>query len=167
MELYLVFDNIQKPGNVGSAVRLAQALQAKLIFTGNSIKHTHPKCRAAAVGYIEDATVEYFETLDKCLSELSRLGIKAHGTSPYAKNLHWEIDYTGKTAIVFGNEVSGLSKSKQDKIGSNILIPIPGPVESLNLATSAAIIGYEALRQNRQFDANSHQSLQGKPDRQP
>lgn len=165
MELYLVFDNIQKPSNVGAVIRLAQAIEAKLIFTGKSIKHTHPKCKGAAVGYIDKAQVTYYETLEECVKSLNNEGVDIHATSPYAETLHWDLDYTAKTAIVFGNEISGLSAKKQKVIGSTTLIPIPGQIESLNLAASAAIVGYEALRQNVAMGKITSGNLKGKPDR--
>ncbi|MCH6259093.1 RNA methyltransferase [Puniceicoccaceae bacterium K14] len=167
MELYLVFDNIQKPSNVGTIIRLALAIEAKLIFTGNSIHHTHPKCKGAAVGYIDRAEVAYYPNLETCIEELSQAGISIYGTSPQAKTPHWDIDFTTKSAVVFGNEISGLSSQKLTLTQANLLIPIPGSVESLNLASSAAVIGYEALRQNKILEIKNLPKFQGTPDKTP
>ena len=59
---------------------------------------------------------------------------------------HFDADFTVPLAVVFGNEGSGVSGALRD-VGEKIFIPMKGQTESLNVATSAAIVLYEAVRQ--------------------
>ena len=62
-----------------------------------------------------------------------------------AQNIH-EKDYTKKSAILFGTEHSGLSNFWKNK-GYNVLVPMAGTIDSLNLSNAVAVTCYEILRQ--------------------
>lgn len=163
--LYLIFDNIRKPPNVGAAVRLAAATGFQLVFCGNSLPHTHRKCQAAAAGYADSVDVQYFNTLENCIQHFRERNISISGTSPYGTLTYWDIDFLRPQAIVFGNEATGLSKEKLAMLDQIVIIPMPGIAESLNLATSAAIISFEAVRQQLTHRGFSLPDVQGIPDR--
>ena len=80
--------------------------------------------------------------------------LHASGISTYAAHLkgtrnYDEFDYTKPTAFLIGNEGNGLTKETADAAGEYILIPMKGEVESMNAATSSAILTFEASRQRR------------------
>lgn len=143
----IILDNIKKPINVGVIIRLACATNSKIYFTGNSIKHTNRKARLSAVGYEEITEIEYVEDFEGLIKKLKSEDKQIIGTSPYAKYLYTEIDYTRPTVFVFGNEATGLSKGKMAMCDETVYIPMDKRVESLNLSTSAAVLLYEVLRQ--------------------
>lgn len=163
--IYLVFDNLRKPPNVGAAVRLSVATGFPLYLTGNSLPHTHRKALSAAVGYADQAEVHYYDHLNDAVDFFRSQGITVVGTSPYADKLFWDHDFQEPTAVVFGNEATGLGRRSLALLDDVILIPMPGNAESLNVVTSAAVVAFEALRQRFQGRKVPIAALQGKPDR--
>jgi len=82
------------------------------------------------------------------VNDLRAKGYRIIGTSPHAEAIYTDLDYTNDDfAIVFGAEVSGLSRKKLEMMDEIVTIPMLGNVDSLNLATSVAVIMYEILRQ--------------------
>lgn len=143
----LVFDNIRKPTNIGSLIRLACASGSKLYFTGNSVDYKNRKALLSAVGYEKHVDLSYAKDFKKLIEILKADGKQIIGTSPKGSKQYTEIDYTRPTVFVFGNEVNGLSKEKRLLMDELAYIPMAPVVESLNIVSSAAIILYEGLRQ--------------------
>jgi TrmH family RNA methyltransferase len=73
--------------------------------------------------------------------------IMVYTTHLEAKRSLYEVDFTGKTAIIIGNESKGVSKDASSKADHLIKIPMPGNAESLNASVASSIIMYEYLRQ--------------------
>jgi tRNA (guanosine-2'-O-)-methyltransferase len=84
------------------------------------------------------------------LNELKAMGFRIYCThvDPTAKEFT-EVDYTGKVAIVFGNEGHGVSETARKLADERIVIPQVGFVNSLNVSAAAAIILYEAFKQRK------------------
>ena len=153
----IVLDCIRKAQNLGAVMRLVLATNASVYLTGDALKHTHPKVKTqmqkwARLPHFADVEtlvdVKYADTLEELVSDLRSKGYRIIGTSPRAEAIYTDIDYTTDDfAIVFGPEVSGLSRIKLEMMDVNVNIPMLGNVDSLNLATSVAIVIYEALRQ--------------------
>ncbi|MDP4094456.1 MAG: RNA methyltransferase [Bacillota bacterium] len=143
----LVFDNIKKPINIGVVIRLACAAGSKLYFTGDSTNYKNRKALLSAVGYENCVNLTYEKEFIQLALKLKSEGKILVGTSPRAKKLYTEIDYTRPVVLVFGNEATGLSKANMDILDEEVMIPMPGNIESLNVVTSAAIVLYEGLRQ--------------------
>lgn len=143
----IIFDNLVKPINVGVVVRLACATGSRLYLTGNSVDYKNRKALLSAVGYEDLVDIVYEKDFAKLVGRLKEEGKMIVGTSPRAECIYTEVDYTVPVVLVFGNEATGLSKEKTALMDKSVNIPMPGGVESLNVATSAAIILYEGLRQ--------------------
>lgn len=143
---HLVCDSIKKPPNIGSMIRLACGTRSKLWLTGDSTSHHNKKVKSAAVGYEEIVEIEYadFETL---VASFKKNDVQIVATSPRAIKTYDQVDYTKPTAFVFGNEATGLSQNNMSLANHLVRIPLPIEVESLNIATAASILIYEALRQ--------------------
>jgi TrmH family RNA methyltransferase len=78
---------------------------------------------------------------------LSDAGVSIVATSPEASLAHHDADLTGPTAIVVGSEQYGLSEAWFVAADQRVTIPMPGSADSLNAATAAAVVLFEALRQ--------------------
>jgi TrmH family RNA methyltransferase len=156
-QVTIVLDCIRKAQNLGAVMRLILAASADVYLTGDVLKHTHPKVKAqmqkwARLPNFDDletlADVKYADTLAELVTDLRSKGYRIIGTSPHAEVAYTDIDYTTDDfAIVFGPEVSGLSRAKLEIMDTTVTIPMLGNVDSLNLSTSVAVIIYEALRQ--------------------
>ena len=98
---------------------------------------------------VEDLiNVKYADTLEELVDDFRAKGYRIIGTSPHAEAMYADLDYTADDfIIVFGTEVSGLGRAKLEMMDTTITIPMLGNVDSLNLATSVAIVMYEILRQ--------------------
>ena len=155
--MIVILDSIRKSQNLGNILRMIQATKAQVYITGGSLKHTHRKVKYqmqkwARLPTYEDVEnlvdVKYEDSLEELIKEFRSKGYRIIGTSPRAEVIYTDMDYTADDFIlIFGSEVGGLSRKKLDMMDINIRIPILGDLESLNLASSVAIILYEVLRQ--------------------
>jgi TrmH family RNA methyltransferase len=80
---------------------------------------------------------------------LSRNNIKTLAATPHTDKIYTEIDMTCGIAIVVGTEQHGLSDHWLQNANINICIPMLGRIDSLNVATAATILLYEAARQRK------------------
>ena len=155
--MIVVLDCIRKAQNLGAVMRLVLASNADVYLTGDALKHTHPKVKtqmqkwARLPNFADVETlvdVKYADTLEELVNDFRAKGYRIIGTSPHAEAIYADIDYTTDDfVIVFGTEVSGLSRKKLEMMDTTVKIPMLGNVDSLNLATSVAVVIYEVLRQ--------------------
>jgi TrmH family RNA methyltransferase len=90
--------------------------------------------------------VSGIETAD-ALAEARRHGYRIVATVPRGGRSFFDADLSGRTAVVVGGEGAGLDKAVLDDADERVTIPMQAPVESLNVAMTAALIVYEARRQ--------------------
>ena len=156
--LQLVLENIHDPHNVSAIFRTCDAAgipKVSLLYSVEKFPKIGKKSSASAYKWIKR---EKFKTVEECYEKLSKekFVIYASSLNSDSKNLY-ELDFTKKTAIVFGNEHRGLSKEAEELADERFFIPMYGMVQSLNVSVSAAISVYEALRQREQkgfYDKN-------------
>ena len=146
--LTLVVAGVQNPGNLGSLVRTAEAAGASGVFVGErSADPFSPKALRGAMGSAFRVPVAERAT-EVCLAELRQSGAAiwaaAGGGRPYD-----QIDWRVASALVVGNEGSGLSDDVVRACSGRVTIPMSGRVESLNVAVAAGVILFEAARQRR------------------
>ena len=93
---------------------------------------------------------EKYKSVDECYNSLRKEGFRifASQVSVSSKNIY-DLDYTGNTAIILGNENRGISEEAAKFADERFVIPMHGMVQSLNVSVSAAITIYEAVRQRR------------------
>ncbi len=145
--LIVVSDGIQDPGNLGTIIRTADAAgaDAVIILTGTCDVYMQKTVRATAGSLfnipIAHAAVEEF------LEWLRSHNIKLAVTASDAKNSFFEVDLDKPIAFVFGNEAHGVQEDLKRAADMVLRIPIYGKAESLNVAVSASVCLYEALRQ--------------------
>lgn len=146
--LKVVMENIHDPHNVSAIFRTCDAAgipKVSLLYNVEKFPKIGKKSSASAYKWIER---EKFKTVEECFQQLreEKFIIYASSLNSESKSLY-EIDFTKKTAIVFGNEHRGLSKEAEELSDERFFIPMYGMVQSLNVSVSAAISIYEALRQ--------------------
>ncbi len=151
--LFVLFDRPQNPGNLGTVIRSADAFGADgLIVTGHGADLYDPQCLRATIGAIFHMPVAAMASAEEALAWLDSLSVRPTvvGTSAKGECLISELDLTGPTLLVIGNETFGMSKAWKAGCDRLAKIPIHGAASSLNVGCAASICLYEIARQ-REF----------------
>ena len=148
--LLLILENIQDPGNLGTMLRSSEGAGVTgVILSKGSADVYNPKVIRSTMGSIFRMPFMYVDNLPAFVEKLSERGIKTYAAHLKGKRNYDKFDYTKPTAFLIGHEGNGLSKETADAASEYVLIPMKGQVESMNAATSAAILTFEASRQRR------------------
>lgn len=145
----IIVEGAEKPGNLGAILRSCEAFGIDaLIVTDPRADFFNPNVLRSSVGCLFGMNF-FAETNEATLEFLAKNGYKVYSTfmSESAEDLYRQ-DFTKKTAILFGTEHEGLSDFWHSK-SKNILIPMAGTIDSLNLSNAVAITCYEVLRQKK------------------
>jgi TrmH family RNA methyltransferase len=147
--LLVVSDGIQDPGNLGTIIRTADAVgaDAVIILPGTCDVYMQKTIRATA-GSIFNIPIVH-ATVDEFSGWLRAHKILLAVTTVDSEKSFFEADLISPVAIVFGNEAHGVHKEFMKAADMALKIPLYGKAESLNVATSAAVCLYEAVRQRR------------------
>jgi TrmH family RNA methyltransferase len=157
--LLVLLVGVQDPGNVGTIVRTAAAFGATgavTTVTGRSgtASPFAPKAMRASAGAALHLPIVSGMALGILLSQLKLNGIRTFASCverAEAKVIGpWEADWCEPVALLVGNEGSGLPKEVVQAADARIHVPMATKVESLNAATAAAVVLYEAFRQRRE-----------------
>lgn len=148
LNLVLVLDRIQDPGNMGTMIRTASAAGVDAIFygPGNVDPHSPKALRSTAGALFHLPPVAVDEPL-QLVRSLQNSGMTAIAAQPRGGILYWQADYRGRTVLLIGSESSGLSPELSAAADLAVSIPQASPLESLNASIAAALLMYEALRQ--------------------
>lgn len=146
--LKLVLENIHDPHNVSAIFRTCDAAgipKVSLVYNVEAFPKVGKKSSASAFKWVNK---EKYKSVAECYKDLHVDGFKifASSISSKSKNLY-DLNFTGKIAVVFGNEHRGLSEEAIELADEIFYIPMFGMVQSLNVSVSAAITIYEILRQ--------------------
>ena len=149
--LLLILENIQDPGNLGTMMRTAEAAGATgVLMSRDTADLFNPKTVRATMSAIFRVPFMYTNDLAGEMRSLQEsYGIKIYAAHLKASRPYDEVVCTGPGAFLIGNEGNGLTKETADAASEYVLIPMKGEVESMNAATSAAILTFEASRQRR------------------
>ncbi len=159
-DFVLVLDRIQDPGNMGNLFRTALAAGVDAIFLAGGAHPLGQKVLRASSGAVfhlpflrfDGIEEEILNSLLKSLSELSNVGFKIFSTSSHNESSkktskpYWEVDWSGRTALILGNEGQGIHKKIQEAFNETITIPHNELVESLNVACVAVPLLLERKR---------------------
>lgn len=148
ISLTIVLENVHDSHNVSAIIRSCDAvgiLKVYLLYTIESCPKLSRISSASASKWME---IEKFKSVDECVSSLKKDGFTIYSSilDPDAKSLY-QLDLTGKVAIVIGNEHRGVSDEMKDKSDGIFCIPMKGMVQSLNASVATAVSLFEALRQ--------------------
>jgi TrmH family RNA methyltransferase len=139
---------VQDPGNLGTIMRTADASGATgLITTSGTACPHNTKCIRASMGSIFRLPVIEAGSGRQALDMLREHDVAIIGTSLGEGSRHVDVDLARPAAIILGSEAEGLPADVLRQCDQTIRIPIRPEVESLNVASAAAVIFYEAARQ--------------------
>lgn len=141
----LVMDRVQDPGNIGTMIRTAEAAGYRgIIMIAGSGDVYGPKVVRAAAGSMFRLPVLKEESASSAVSVLKKMKKRIVVTCPDAGKSCFEADLVKNTALVIGNEGSGISSGFEEAADVKINIPMEGSIESLNAAVAAGIIMYQS-----------------------
>ena len=145
--LLLAIDGAEKPGNLGALLRTANATSVDAVFlTGKGTDLYNPNVIRSSMGCLFSQQTLQLDT-PTLITWLKSCNIKIIATSPQAKLPYWRINYQEPTIIALGAEDQGLSNIWLKNAEVTVSIPMLGIIDSLNVATSGALLMYEALKQ--------------------
>ncbi len=147
--LLIVAEAIEKPGNLGSLLRSADAAGVHGVIVCDRCTDIHnPNCVRSSIGTLFSLPVVEASS-DDSLAWLRQNGIKILAATPNTKHEYTDVDMRGGIAIVVGTEKFGLSDRWMKEADLQVRIPMLGQIDSLNVACATTILLYEAVRQRR------------------
>ena len=145
--LVIVTESIEKPGNLGTILRSADAANVAAVIVCDRTTDIHnPNVVRASTGTLFSVTVVEASS-EEALAFLKERGFTILAATPHAEKLHFEVDLTGSVAIAVGAEQYGLTAKWMDSASLRVRIPMLGLADSLNVSAAATILVFEAQRQ--------------------
>jgi tRNA (guanosine-2'-O-)-methyltransferase len=150
-DLHLVLENVHDPHNVSAVLRSCDAVgvgTVHLVYTYEKFPKIGKQSSASAWKWVERMR---HDSIEECYDYLRSVGCRIYATdlSDRAENLY-DLDLHSPVALVFGNEHRGISREASDLADGNLLIPMVGLIQSLNISVACAVTLYEAMRQRRE-----------------
>ncbi|GEM75847.1 tRNA (guanosine(18)-2'-O)-methyltransferase TrmH [Vibrio sagamiensis] len=145
-DLTLCLEEVHKPNNVSAVIRTADATGLHKVHAiwpdeMRTLSHTS----AGARNWVE---VETHHSIDEAITQLKAQGMQVLVTNLSEGAVDFrDIDYTKPTAIILGSEKVGASEQAKKLADQDIIVPMIGMVQSLNVSVASAVILYEAQRQ--------------------
>ncbi|MBM6401691.1 TrmH family RNA methyltransferase [Phycicoccus sonneratiae] len=145
--LVVVVEGLEKPGNLGSVLRSADAAGvAAVVAADPATDWGNPNVVRASKGTVFTVPVAA-APLSEVLDWLRGRGVRLVATTPDTEVLHTAVDWRGPVAVAVGTEKTGLTDEALAAADERVRIPMAGRVNSLNAGVSAAVVLYEAVRQ--------------------
>ncbi|NMB45008.1 MAG: RNA methyltransferase [Firmicutes bacterium] len=162
--LYLVVDRVQDPGNLGTMIRTAAAVQVdEVLCLKGTVDPFNPKALRATMGAIFRVPIRFCANPSELIGKLQGWGCRLVAADLAGDRLHYHADYTGRVAVIVGNEGQGIDPNLLAAADVKVRIPLADDVESLNAAVACGILLYEAVR-FRHLGASCNQSQRVSPD---
>lgn len=141
----MLLENIQDPGNLGALFRVAAASGVEAVFLSRGCTDAwSPKCLRGSQGAHFRLNIHESEELPEVARTFQGT---VHAAVLGAPDTLYNLDLRGRVGFAFGNEGAGLSEALR-KVCRPFSIPMPGGIESLNVATAAAVCLFERVRQD-------------------
>ena len=148
--LFLMLENLQDPGNLGTIFRTAEAAGVTgIIMSRDCVDIYNPKTIRSTMGALYRMPFLYVDDLKETIHTLKEQNIKSYAAHLDGKNTYDKEDYRQGTAFLIGNEGNGLREEIAQCADTWIRIPMCGQVESLNAAVAATVLMFEVSRQRR------------------
>jgi TrmH family RNA methyltransferase len=149
--LILIVESVEKPGNLGAIMRTADAAGIDAVIVCDPLTDIYnPNAIRSGVGCIFTRQVVAC-TSGEALEWLRHKKIKVFAAALSEKAIVYHtVDFMGPTALVMGTEATGLSQEWLERSDAQIIIPMKGVADSMNVSTSAAVLIFEAVRQREQ-----------------
>lgn len=151
MPIIVVLDNVRSLHNIGSVFRTSDAfLIEKIYLCGITAKPPHKEIHKTALGATDTVAWEYVEDVVAVVEKLKKDGVLVQAVEQVEQSVmlnQFEIKADAKYALIFGNEVKGVSQKAVDLCDGVIEIPQLGTKHSLNIAVSAGIVLWDLFQQ--------------------
>ena len=147
--LILVAESIEKPGNLGAMLRTADAAGIDAVILADPKTDLYnPNIIRSSVGCLFTNQIAV-GTSEEIIAFLKSKSIKIFSATMQNSNAYDAENYQNPTAIVVGTEATGLSEIWRTQSTQNIIIPMHGAIDSMNVSVAAAILIFEAKRQRK------------------
>lgn len=145
--LILVAEAPEKPGNIGALLRTADAANLDAVIIANPKSDLYnPNIVRSSVGCLFTNQIATGTTAE-IITFLKEKKINFYCATLQNSTSYHTVDYTTPTALVVGTEATGLTQDWRDAATQNIIIPMQGEIDSMNVSVAAAILIFEAKRQ--------------------
>ena len=145
--LILVIEAIEKPGNIGAILRTCDAAKIDAVIIANPKTDLYnPNIVRSSVGCLFTNQIATGST-EEVIDYLIKKNINFYSATLQNSTSYHTQNYTLPTALVVGTEATGLSELWRKKATQNIIIPMQGEIDSMNVSVAAAILIFEAKRQ--------------------
>jgi TrmH family RNA methyltransferase len=149
-KLIVIVHQLQDPGNLGTIIRTAEAVGAAgIALTPNTVDPFSAKAVRASMGSILRLPVVRVGELEAFVKICKKTVFQTVATVVTGEKSPFDIDLTKPTVVILGREGAGLPQDITADVDLRVRIPMAETIDSLNVATSAAVVLYEALRQRR------------------
>lgn len=146
-DLVVLVEDVQDPRNLGALLRVCEgAGVGRVLIRDRGSAPLSPAVAKTSAGAIEWLPVERITNTAQAIEEGKGQGFWVYGAAA-GGSPPWELDLTGRVLLCFGGEEKGLRHRTRQVVDGLIGLPMRGRVGSLNLATAAAAILYEVVRQ--------------------
>ena len=147
-KLIIVAHQLQDPGNLGTIIRTSEAVGASgVALTPNTVDPFNAKAVRASMGSVLRLPIVPIGDFAGFIKKCKQQGFQTAATVVTGKKTHFDVDLTKPTVVILGQEGAGLPQNIMPDIDLRIRIPMAATIDSLNVATAAAVILYEAMRQ--------------------
>lgn len=153
--LFIILEDLQDPGNLGTVFRTGEGSGANgIIMSSRTVDVYNPKVIRSTMGSVYRVPFLYTDDLCETMRTLQKHNVSVYAAHLGGTKVYDECDYCGNTAFLIGNEGNGLREETARCADGLVRIPMEGCVESLNAAVASSILLYEAYRQRRNAGEN-------------
>jgi 23S rRNA (guanosine2251-2'-O)-methyltransferase len=146
-KLVVLLEDIQDPRNLGALLRVCEgAGVGRVLLRDRGSAPLSPTVTRTSAGAAEWLDVERIPNTANALARLREEGFWVYGADAEGEPV-WQVDLTGEVVFCFGGEEKGLRALTRKRCDRLVALPMAGRVDSLNVATAAAAILFEARRQ--------------------
>lgn len=143
--LYLLLEDIQDPGNLGTMIRTGEgAGVTAILMNKGTVDIYNPKTIRSTMGSLYRVPFLYVEQLSETIRQLQEANVTVYAAHLKGEKSFREFSYQGGSAFLIGNEGNGLKEETAALADTYVRIPMKGQLESLNASVAAALLMYEA-----------------------
>ncbi len=149
-KFFVILDHLEDPHNLGAIIRTCEAAKVDaIIMPKDRQAQVNSTVMKTSAGTLDNVNIVTVTNLVSTIEELKKNGFWIVGTALEDSVDYRSIDYSGKIALVIGNEGSGMSKLVKNACDFIAKIPMYGTTNSLNASVASGIMIYEVIRNRK------------------